>query len=189
MARSSVPMIGGPTNWAKRQPALICRPKAEPAPHVRKRRFSGIAAQQGRHRHDRVVVAVQARNVQFAGIGHQVGQGRRDGHRPLLNRRRHHGRRAWSSRSQPWSASTRLLFRRSHCPASGGGGAAPHLPGLARDDVRLINRLGRNGLSRFAKLVVCDVPDEVADEHIVLGLNRCLLIANQLASNERADGV
>jgi hypothetical protein len=61
--------------------------------------------------------------------------------------------------------------------------------GISSDDVRLINRLGRNGLSRFATLVVCDVPDEVADEHIVLGLNRCLLIANQLASNERADGV
>jgi hypothetical protein len=46
---------------------------AEAAPRLGKRRFSGIAGQQGRHRHGRVVVAVQARNVQFAGIGHQVG--------------------------------------------------------------------------------------------------------------------
>jgi hypothetical protein len=50
---------------------------AEPAPHIGERRFSGIAGQQRRHRHGRVVVAVQTRHVEFAGIGHQVGQGRR----------------------------------------------------------------------------------------------------------------
>jgi hypothetical protein len=45
---------------------------AEAAPDVRKRRFSGIAGQQGHHRHDRVVVAVQARDVEFAGIGRRI---------------------------------------------------------------------------------------------------------------------
>ena len=68
-----------------------------------------------------------------------------------------------------------------------GGGADPRLPGSARNDVRLINRLGRNGLSCFAELVVCGSPSKVAGDHVVLGLDRCLLIADQLAGDERAN--
>jgi hypothetical protein len=53
--------------------------------------------------------------------------------------------------------------------------------------VRLINRLGRNGLGRFAELVLCGSPSEVAGDYIVLGFDRCLLIADQPAGDERAD--
>jgi hypothetical protein len=48
---------------------------AEPAPHVRNRRFSGIAGQQGRHWHRCVVVAVQARDgpvIRSARVGGPV---------------------------------------------------------------------------------------------------------------------
>ena len=136
--------LGRPPNGAERRSARPTGRTAEPAPHVRKWRFSDKAGQQGRHWHRCVVVAVQARDGQFAGTDHQICQGRRDGHRPLLNRRRHHGRRAWSSRSRPWSASTRSLFRRSHCPAAGGGGAAPRLPGSAQQHARPVDQADRS---------------------------------------------
>jgi hypothetical protein len=51
----------------------------------------------------------------------------------------------------------------------------------------LVNRLGRNGLGRFAELIICGSLGEVAGDHVVLGLDRCLFFADQLAGDERAD--
>jgi hypothetical protein len=80
MTGLSVLPPGGPPNRAERPPPRSIDQTAEPAPHIGERRFDWIAGQHRGHRHGCVVAAVQTRDDEFAGIGHQVGKGRRSGH-------------------------------------------------------------------------------------------------------------
>jgi hypothetical protein len=71
MAALSVRPPGGPPNGAERQPASRSTGRTvETTLRLGKRRFSSIARQRRRHWHARVVVAVQARDDEFARIGH-----------------------------------------------------------------------------------------------------------------------
>ena len=74
MVGLSVPMLGGPPSWAERLPALIHRPNSgsrPTPPETAFQRHSGTAAPPPAWC---VVVAAPTRNVQFAGIGHQVSR-------------------------------------------------------------------------------------------------------------------
>jgi hypothetical protein len=83
------------------------RRTAEPAPHFGERRRRAVAVKHRGDRQDGIVMASLARGDQFAGVGRQIGKGRRSGHgyRPI--RRRHQGRRAFSKAVRSLSTSRR----------------------------------------------------------------------------------
>jgi hypothetical protein len=98
-------------------PPGAARRTAEPALHFRERCRRAVAGKHRGDRQDGIVMASLARGDQFAGVGRQIGKGRRCAHGLPVHRaisRRNQGRRASSRAARKLSISCRC-FSASAC--------------------------------------------------------------------------